>query len=190
MLLSHALKEWSAAVDGLTQGETSILLRKGGIRERRFQVPHRQVWLYPTYEHQQPHLLKERWAKQVQPVPSGWHPEAVTIKAWAAITHIYAVTHLPAIEALLPFHIWQPTFVSERLRWKSGQPLLVLLLRTYRLEHPFTLPWRDSYGGCRSWIELEPPYPTLPSRPVLSDREHQSLTARLQPLLDQQRSQC
>jgi len=31
--LSHALKEWSVAVEALEAGKTIMLLRKGGIRE-------------------------------------------------------------------------------------------------------------------------------------------------------------
>jgi hypothetical protein len=85
--LSPALKEWAVAVDALAAGQTILLLRKGGIREQggTFAVPHRQVWLYPTYEHQKPHLLRSDYAAQVTEVPSGWHPEQVKIQAWAQI---------------------------------------------------------------------------------------------------------
>ena len=52
------------------------------------------------------------------------------------------------------FHIWQPQLAQERLKWKSKQPLYVLALRAYRLPEPVEIQWRDTYGGCRSWIEL------------------------------------
>ena len=83
----HALKEWAVATDALERGETIVLLRKGGIREegKHFRVAHDDVLLYPTYEHQQPHLLKPHYSALVQPVPSGWHPETVRIGAWARI---------------------------------------------------------------------------------------------------------
>ena len=63
------------------QGKTIILLRKGGIREEngRFGVDYDRVFLYPTYEHQQPNLLKSEYAGKVMPVESGWHPETVRI---------------------------------------------------------------------------------------------------------------
>ena len=63
-MATHALKEWAVATDVLERGETILLLRKGGIREegKHFRVAHDEVLLYPTYEHQQPHLLKPQYA--------------------------------------------------------------------------------------------------------------------------------
>lgn len=57
---NHALKEWAVAVDALAEGKTILLLRKGGIKEEgnRFRVAYEEILLYPTYEHQQPNLLK------------------------------------------------------------------------------------------------------------------------------------
>ncbi|MBT9310769.1 DUF1802 family protein [Leptothoe kymatousa] len=171
MLLSQALKEWSVAVDALMQGQTILLLRKGGIREvgKQFQVPHRHVWLYPTYEHQKNHLLKSDWAERVTPVAPGWHPNQVTLQAWAEVVHVWTVDTLDAVNALLPFHIWNDQFVAERFRWQPTQPLHLLLLRTYRLMAPISMDWQSSYGGCRSWLTLENALETMPSTPVLDD---------------------
>lgn len=168
-MLQHALKEWSIAVDALVQGQTVLLLRKGGIREVgiHFEVPHQRVWLYPTYEHQKPHLLKPHWAPQVTMAAPGWHPTQVTIKAWADISYTWTVRTPDAVEALLPFHIWNQQFVTERFRWKPSQPLQLLLLRVYRLATPVQLNWTSTYGGCRSWLTLENPLSTLSSIAVL-----------------------
>ena len=173
MQLHHALKEWSVAVDALIQGNTSVLLRKGGIREAggRFTVPHNPVLLYPTYEHQRPELLKPLYSHQVQPVTAGWHPETVRLSAWASIEDVIQVRSAKRVQALLPLHIWNEQFVTERLRWKPNTPLHVLLLRVYPLNAPTDIPWAPAYGGCRSWIEV----PTLEigsTQPVLSDAEH------------------
>lgn len=152
-----ALKEWAVAVDALARGETILLLRKGGIREPngKFAIPASRFWLYPTFEHQKSHLLKPPYADQVTSVPSGWHPTEVMITAWAELTHGFQVTEVEVISALLPYHIWSPEFLSERLKWKPSLPLSVLLLRVYRLSQPHTLAYRSSYGGCKSWIQLE-----------------------------------
>lgn len=153
---THALKEWAIAVNALEQGQTIMLLRKGGIKEEgnRFSVAHNQILLYPTYEHQQPNLLKTEYASQVTPVTSGWHPETVRIGSWAEITDILPVSDASVVAALLPYHVWNEQFVSDRLKWKARQPLYVLLLRTYRLAQPQVIPYRSEYGGCRSWIDL------------------------------------
>jgi hypothetical protein len=168
---THALKEWAVAVDALERGKTIMLLRKGGIKEegKRFTVAHNQILLYPTYEHQQPNLLKEEYASRVTPVTSGWHPETVRIGSWAEITDILLVSEESAVESLLPYHIWNEQFVSDRLKWKPRQSLFILLLRTYRLPQPQLIPYRPEYGGCRSWIELTEPISLEGIVPVLDD---------------------
>ena len=38
-------------------GDQMVMLRKGGIGEKRFDVPHREFVLLPTHVHQRPELL-------------------------------------------------------------------------------------------------------------------------------------
>lgn len=173
-ITTQALKEWAVAVNALEQGRTIMLLRKGGIREvgKRFQVAHQQVLLYPTYEHQKPHLLKPEYAEQVKPVTSGWHPETVRIGSWAEITDIFSVSDESTVEALLPYHIWNEQFACERFNWKPRQPLYVLLLRTYQLPQPLMIPYCQEYSGCRSWIELVEPVSLEGIVPVLDEAEY------------------
>lgn len=174
------MKEWQVAVTALAQGDTILLLRKGGIRDAQgtFAVPQSPVWLFPTYEHQKKHLLKPAYADAVQLVPSGWHPDTVPLTAWAEITDRFV---LPAAIApdLLPFHIWTETFVDERLQWKPRSPLIGLLLRVYRLPSPHHLPYDPAYGGCRSWLNLPTAYDTTAASPVLSDAAYQALAERI-----------
>ncbi|NJR50359.1 MAG: DUF1802 family protein [Leptolyngbyaceae cyanobacterium CSU_1_3] len=183
--ICHALKEWAIAVNALEQGNTIILLRKGGIREDRgrFIVAHKTVLLYPTYEHQQPHLLKNDQRSQVQPVPSGWHPETVRIGSVAEITHIVQVTEAAVLEALLPFHIWNAEFVSERFQWKPRSPLYVLLLRVSRLSQVHTIPYRAAYGGCRSWLDLETAIDLENAIPVINDTSYSHQVQQISEIL-------
>lgn len=180
MTLTAALKEWAIAVEALTQGDTILLLRKGGIREAggRFSVPQSQVWLYPTYEHQKPQLLKPEYGDRVSEVPSGWHPERVVIRSWAEVTHTLQVQEPEVVERLLPFHVWNDQFVTERLNWKPRTPLYVLLLRVYRLAAALEIPYRESYGGCRSWIELEVPL-EQEGAAALSDQAYEAQVQRI-----------
>ena len=183
---THALKEWNVAVDALERGKTIMLLRKGGIKEEgnRFNVAHDQILLYPTYEHQQPNLLKAEYAPQVKPVTSGWHPETVRIGSWAKITDILQVSDESAVTALLPYHIWNEQFVSDRLKWKSRQPLYILLLRTYQLSTESVIPYRPEYGGCRSWIDLVEPISVEGVVPVLDDAEYTKQTAQIREIVE------
>jgi hypothetical protein len=169
-----ALKEWAVAVNALAQGETILLLRKGGIREQKFALTDsRQFWLYPTYEHQKPHLLKSAYASQVRPVESGWHPQTVEIRAWAEATDGVEVESDSAVQALLPHHVWNQAFVTERLKWKPQLPLTVLLLRVYVLSQPQIIPYREAYGGCKSWIDLPIAAEFSPRTAALSDAAYQ-----------------
>ena len=177
--LQHALKEWAIAVDALSTGKTIMLLRKGGIRERRFQVKHSPVWLYPTYEHQKPYLLKPEYASQVTPVESGWHPKEVTIKSCAEITETIQIDNKEQIAALQPFHIWNAQMIDERLKWKSKTPLIILLLRVYRLPAPQTILYNNAYGGCKSWIDLIEPITHNDLIPVLSDDEYTARVSKI-----------
>ena len=168
----NALKEWAIAIDALTTGKTIILLRKGGIREKSFQVKHSSIWLYPTYEHQKPDMLKPEYAKSVTTVESGWHPSTVKIESCAELTDVLPVSDREQIEALLPYHVWNERMISDRLKWKPQQPITVLLLRVYRLTSSYIIPYKEAYGGCKSWIDLVEPIPTDNLIPVMEDNKY------------------
>lgn len=171
-----ALKEWAAAVKALEQGKQVVLMRKGGIAEetREFQLQSRFFCLFPTYEHQKRHLIKEadqhlldetlqEWPKDVNQWP-------ITILAEAIDDYlIYDANDLHKLSAE---HIWTDAFAEERLRWKKTQPLHVLALRIYRLKEPVLLPMLDQYAGCKSWIQLATELPErIEAEPVLSDAQ-------------------
>lgn len=170
--LKHALKEWKITIDALTAGKTVILLRKGGIQERDFQIKHSPAWLYPTYEHQKPYLLKSTYASGMIGVKSGWHPREVKISSCVEVTDVLSVSRIKQLEALYPYHIWNEQMIKERLKWKSHKPLTVLLLRTYRLLTPHLIPYHDSYGGCKSWIDLDQSIATTSLVPVFAEEQY------------------
>ncbi|MDJ0658223.1 MAG: DUF1802 family protein [Crocosphaera sp.] len=176
--VSAALKEWNVTVKALEKGNTILLLRKGGIKEifGQFKVNHNPILLYPTYEHQKPHLLKSDYASLVDAVPSGWHPETITISSWANITNIFKVTDYLIIEQLYSYHIWTKKFIKKRFNWKPNQPLFVLFLRVFLLPELVTISYQSNYGGCRSWIELNQDISLSNSYAVISeDNYHQQV---------------
>lgn len=181
--LRHALKEWAIAVEALTAGQTIILLRKGGIREAGFKVEHPLIWLYPTYEHQKPHLLKPEYAPSVSPVESGWHPDSVTIASCAEVTDVLELSNRNQIEALQPYHVWNEQMIDDRLKWKPQRPLVTLLVRVYRLAQPQTIPYQSVYGGCKSWIDLVEPLPTEELIPAIEDRQYRLLVREIKDKL-------
>ncbi|BAZ11760.1 hypothetical protein NIES4071_35860 [Calothrix sp. NIES-4071] len=184
----HALKEWAVAIEALEAGDSVMLLRKGGIHEQggRFQVAQEQVLLYPTYEHQQPRLLKPEYQTRVVPVTSGWHPETVRIGSWASITDILPISSENLVNKLLPFHIWNEHFLTERLKWKPRQPLFILLLRAYKLAQVDEIPYRPEYGGCKSWIDLEKSISIENAEPVLSDRAYRQVVSEIRSIIGEE----
>ncbi|AFY65746.1 DUF1802 family protein [Geitlerinema sp. PCC 7407] len=184
-MLQPALKEWAVTVEALAAGNTILLLRKGGIQEETgsFALQHQQFWLYPTYEHQKPELLKPDYAAQVQPVPSGWHPETVEIQAWAEVQGQFTFHDQATLAAVTPFHVGNDRFAAERLRWKARSPLQGLILRVYRLPRPESLPYKSEYGGCRSWLTLPLTAEMARSHPALSDEAFEQQAAQLQQAL-------
>jgi hypothetical protein len=188
--LKHALKEWSVAINALTQGQTILLLRKGGIREQggKFAVPYSQVLLYPTYEHQTQSLLKSPYQSHRPPAIADRPPDSVTLQAWAMIDWVFQVTEADQVAALLPYHIWTERFVTERLRWKMQQPLYVLLLRVYRLANAVQLTWQAAYGGCRSWIELQNSLEISQADPALDQARYQAQVQQIQAILEPEKS--
>ncbi|MFN6517434.1 MAG: DUF1802 family protein [Nostoc sp. CreGUA01] len=182
---NHALKEWAVAVNALEAGNTIMLLRKGGIHERNghFQVAHKQILLYPTYEHQQAFMLKTEYANDVYPVTPGWHPETIRIGSWAEITDILPVSDEFIVNSLLPFHIWNEHFISDRLKWKPRQPLYILLLRTYKLLQEQHIAYYAKYSGCKSWIDLDQPINLQAAKPILSDFAYSQLVEKIRSIV-------
>jgi hypothetical protein len=170
-----ALKEWAAIVRALLAGEQLLDLRKGGLREegRHFDLQATRCWLYPTVEHQQPELLKpayRRWVHETQAAAPS--ERGVQIDGWADIVGSVMVTEPDELSRLASKFIWTGDYAGSRLSWKRRDPLWVLALRAQRLVEPVTLPWRDEYAGCSSWVELAglPDDPReLPHEPALSD---------------------
>jgi hypothetical protein len=181
----HALKEWAVAVNALEAGQTIMLLRKGGIHERNghFQVAHKQILLYPTYEHQQSFMLKGEYADKVYPVTSGWHPETIRIGSWAEITDVLPVSDEFIVNTLLPFHIWNEHFISDRLKWKARQPLYIMLLRTYKLSQEQDIAYYAKYGGCKSWIDLDQTIELETAKPVLSNFAYTQLVETIRGIV-------
>jgi hypothetical protein len=180
-----AFKEWAVIVDALLEGEQIVDIRKGGIREegRHFALRSTRCWLYPTVEHQKAELLKPAYRHRVD---GGTDPRdgEIRIDGWADVVGVAKLTEPEHLEALDSRLIWSGDYASSRLSWKRRDPLWVLVLRAHRLVEPLTMPFRDEYAGCSSWVDLAalPDDPAmLPSEPALSDT---AFKARLRGVVD------
>jgi hypothetical protein len=177
-----AFKEWAVVVRALLEGEQILDVRKGGIREdgRHFALSSRRLWLYPTAEHQKTELLKPAYRHWVDDsIAAAPSDKSIRIAGWADVVGVATVIDPEELAKLGSRFIWTTDYAASRLSWKKRDPLWVLVLRAHWLHEPITVPWRDEYGGCTSWVDLDglPDDPAaIPSEPALSD---EAFAARL-----------
>ena len=176
-LANPALKEWAVVNRALRAGRQIIDLRKGGIREEghRFRVRATRFWLYSSYEHQRPELLRPELAALLAEAGASAPPEGrLRFEAWAEIVETAALTEPEQVAAVDGFHIWTADYAAQRFRWRPKAPLLLLVLRVHRLARHLEVPNRPEYASCTSWVpmlDLPQTAGALGARPVLPDEE-------------------
>lgn len=165
-----AFKEWAVVVDQLGRGDQILILRKGGIAEGPggFQPEHDRFWLFPTRFHQQREsVVPSAQARYDELLRQQGPEDIVRIEFFAQVTASRRLTCLSDAERLRGQHCWTDAVVTTRFDWGPAQNIYALALRVFRLPRPVELPMLLSYGGCRSWIELETDVPTAEAAPVL-----------------------
>lgn len=173
--LQQALKEWAVAVRALERGDTALVVRKGGIREKTFAVPSTRFLLFPGYEHQNPEQLKPAYHDLLRSIPDRPDEGPVRFTSFAEVREAYEISEKESLDAIDPHHVWTPEYAESRMKWRPKKPLTVLVLRTHLLPEPVELPYSASYGGCKSFIDTEEAVSTKGSRPALSDGEFERL---------------
>ena len=183
---NRALKEWAAVEQLLAAGRSILLLRKGGLWERRdgFEMEHRQFWLFPTLFHQNPQELKAEHSWTLEAARS-LHagPDAVRLEHFAVVSDAFRIENLERLRGLGPLQALTEETIENRFHYRNRPYLHALLLRVYRLTTPHTIPNTLGYEGCVSWVELDAPLPTSGIRPVLSDAAFGAARAEVLSLL-------
>lgn len=170
---SRVLKEWGVAVEALGRGRQIVIVRKGGIHEKDFDVYQHGFWLFPTREHQRADLLQPAFQPDLDAYLARPHdPASVSIAYWARATDVFEIFESATVEALTDHYIWTNEYAQERLTWRPKKPLRIVLLRVSARPEPVAVPLRPEYGGCRSWTDLADPIPLGDLRPVLTDAEY------------------
>ena len=169
-----AFKEWAVVVDALGLGEQILILRKGGIREPRgqFHVEHREFWLFPTQYHEAERSIIPSKRPVLRDIAGNAVKDFVDIHYYAIAETVLRITDPAQLSRLQGRHIWNEQILQERFRFGREPGLLALLTRVYRRPAPERLPVRESYGGCKSWVELDQSLSTEGLTPVLADAEY------------------
>jgi hypothetical protein len=155
-----ALKEWGAAVHALLDGRQTILLRKGGIHEKSFQVAMSEgsdrFVLFPTVAHSHAERVRpEHQELLAQGAADVGDDGTFTVRAGIELVDVVAVARSEGLPDIADLHIWTPESIrTDRLEFRPRQALQVLIVRAVRLPRPIVLPRLDAYGGCKSWVDL------------------------------------
>jgi hypothetical protein len=165
-----ALKEWSVLVDAMGRGELVAMVRKGGIREQRsgFAVRHEQFLLYPTYFHEKPAELAERFV----PTLSGVVPPQegiVRFRYVADVAAMWWVTDLDRLRAIESEVGLTWAAVESRFHYRNNPGVHVIALRVRELPGIVDVPDVPRYRGCVSWVALDHPLDVSNATPVLGE---------------------
>jgi hypothetical protein len=167
-----ALKEWASIVAAIGQGRQTLLVRKGGLVDpgTGFSLTAKRFVLYPTFEHQTARFLRESERPLFdEALPRRPAEDVVRIDLYGEAKGLAEVQDPAVVEQLSAFHIYDRSLIDQRFRWQPGQPLVLVLVRAWRLPQPVELPKRPAYAGCVSWVELIDAVPIEGRRPVVDD---------------------
>jgi hypothetical protein len=150
-----ALKEWSAAVHAMLDGRQTVLLRKGGIGEKRFHLDADRFLLFPTVAHSHADRVRPEHRDLLEPAAGDSTEETLTVRAGAKVVAAVEVNRPEAIGELEPMHIWTAESVqADRLDFRPKHRLTVLVVQVSALTEPLRIDRTPQYKGCTSWVDL------------------------------------
>ena len=176
----EALKEWASVERALAAGRVSLLVRKGGISERRggFDVEHRGFWIFPTAFHQNAAELDPAFRDLLEDAPPVSRDE-VRFRVFAEVAEAFRVESLEVMDRLAGLHPMAAETVKSRFEYKGRPYLHVILVRAYTLAEPVVIPNTLDYEGCVSWVTLEDEISTAGAVPVVADEEFERIRAEV-----------
>ena len=173
-------------LEAMARGEQLVLIRKGGLIEpgTGFTLRAKTFLFYPTFEHQAVQYLREPFRGYFDDASTHRAPNGQVRFEFVGMAVSSAQSHDPDIvERLRDAHIYNPAFVSQRLKWQPEQPLTIVMVRTFRLTSPQVLPVAPHYIGCKSWVDLQTALPLDVACPVLEEAVFQQRAEALTKLL-------
>jgi hypothetical protein len=189
-LIQPALKEWSAVVHALLDGRQTVLLRKGGIHEKRFALPDvagsaapataPRFLLFPTVAHSHAERVRPEHRDLLDAAAADSTDEALVLRAGAKVVAAVEVNRPEALDEIASLHIWTAESVrADRLDFRPKHRLTVLVVQASPLVEPVRLARTPEYAGCKSWVPL-------PVDGALADPVHDDVA--LQAIADRVRS--
>jgi hypothetical protein len=161
--MTPALKEWSAVVHALLDGRQSVLLRKGGVGEKRFVVAAQEFLLFPTVAHSHAERVRPEHRDLLDAAAADSTEGWLVLRAVAKVVAALSVNRPDGLAEIEDLHIWTAASVrADRLDFRPKHKLAVLVVQAIPLVEPVRLARTPEYGGCASWVQL-PVRPALPA---------------------------
>lgn len=152
---SPALKEWGAAVRALLDGRQRVLLRKGGIGEKRFALQAPQFVFFPTVAHSHAQRVRPEYRDLVAEAAQDSTEDRLIIRGGAKVVAAIEVNRPERLDEIADLHIWTDDSVrADRLDFRPRHRLAVLVVQARPLREPVRVPRSAEYAGCRSWVDL------------------------------------
>jgi hypothetical protein len=150
-----ALKEWSAAVHALLDGRQTVLLRKGGIHEKRFAVTASRFVFFPTVAHSHAGRVRAEHRDLLAVAAADSTDDELMVRAGAKVIAAIEVNRPECLDGIEPLHIWTADSVrADRLDFRPKHRLTVLVVQASPLAEPVRLQRTPEYAGCKSWVPL------------------------------------
>ena len=153
--MTAGLKEWAAAVHALLDGRQTVLLRKGGIGEKRFAVESGDFLLFPTVAHSHAERVRPEHRDLLDAAAPDSTDDRVVIRAAATVVAAVAVHRDEGLAEIEDLHIWTAESVrADRLDFRPRHRLTALVVQAVPLVEPIRLLREPQYAGCTSWVQL------------------------------------
>jgi hypothetical protein len=154
-LTQPSLKEWSAAIHAMLDGRQTVLLRKGGIHEKRFAVSASRFLLFPTVAHSHAERLRAEHRDLLDRAAADSTGAHLVLRAGAKVVAAIEINRPEALDDIAPLHIWTTESVrTDRLDFRPKHRLTVLVVQASPLVEPVRLERMPEYAGCKSWVPL------------------------------------
>ncbi|PPK93759.1 hypothetical protein CLV92_10935 [Kineococcus xinjiangensis] len=165
-----ALKEWGAVAHALLDGRQALLLRKGGIHEKRFTVGASRFLLFPTVAHSHAESVRPEHHDLLPLGEADAGTDDLVLRAGLEVFDAVEVTRPEQVDDLADLHVWTPESVRRtRVDFRPRHRLTALVVRAVELEAPVRLRRLPEHGGCRSWLDLPLAWPAGSGRVVHAD---------------------
>lgn len=153
-------------VHALLDGRQRVLLRKGGIAEKRFELTAGEFLLFPTVAHSHAERVRPEHRDLLAAAAADSDGEHLMVRAAAKVVAAQPVNRPDKLSEIEDLHIWTAESVrADRLDFRPRHKLAVLIVQAFPLIEPLRLARRPEYAGCKSWVQL-------PVSPALATPAH------------------